>query len=265
MGWKKHTTTSDPPPKNTSHKKTGPTFRAENSHTARHLAEFWMVEPEMAWADLRDDMRCAEDFIRFAANYALTHCAADLALLEERLPAPGAVARLRRVADTPFVRMSYTDAVSALQAAIADKSVTFQFPVEWGTDLASEHERWLTETLHAGTPVIVHDYPAAIKAFYMRLNDDGRTVAAMDVLVPGVGELVGGSQREDRLEVLEQRIADAGMPLEPYGPYLDLRRYGSVPHAGFGVGFERLVQFVTGLDNIRDAIPFPRWPGNAAF
>lgn len=224
-----------------------------------------MVEPELAFADLRDDMQCAEDYIRSAAVAVLATCAADLALLEERLPAPGAVARLRRIADTPFVRMSYTEAVEALVGAVAAGTVAFQFPVEWGTDLASEHERWLTETLHAGTPVIVHDYPKAIKAFYMRLNEDGRTVAAMDVLVPGVGELVGGSQREDRLEVLESRIAASGMPLEPYGPYLDLRRYGSVPHAGFGVGFERLVQFVCGLDNIRDAIPFPRWPGNAAF
>ena len=224
-----------------------------------------MVEPELAFADLKDDMQCAEDFIRSAARSVLATCAPDLALLEARLPSPGAVDRLRRIADTPFVRMSYTAAVDALVSAVAAKAVTFQFPVEWGTDLASEHERWLTETLHGGTPVIVYDYPKAIKAFYMRLNDDGRTVAAMDVLVPGVGELVGGSQREDRLAVLEARITEAGMPLEPYGPYLDLRRYGTVPHAGFGVGFERLVQFVCGLDNIRDAIPFPRWPGHAAF
>lgn len=260
----------------------GPTFRAEQSHTGRHLAEFWMVEPELAFADLADDMACAEDYVRHCCRAVLAECGDELAVLEgmaesdaaEAVKGGGAApaddkratarARLEAVAATPFVRLSYTDAVATLEAEVAAGRAAFEFPVSWGVDLSSEHERFLTDVVHRG-PVIVHDYPASIKAFYMRANEDGRTVAAMDVLVPGVGELVGGSQREERLDVLTAKIEALGVPLAAYGPYLDTRRFGSVPHAGFGVGFERLVQFVTGVDNIRDVIPFPRWPGHADF
>lgn len=261
----------------------GPTFRAENSHTSRHLAEFWMIEPEIAFADLKDDMRCAEDFITFCVRKALATCSAELDFLENHtggaekgkavppVAAAGTRKRLEAIAapDSPgFARVSYTEAVEILRDHVRTQRVKFELPVEWGVDLASEHERYLTDVVHQGRPVIVYDYPKEIKAFYMRANDDGKTVAAMDILVPGVGELVGGSQREERLDVLVKKLEEMGERTDsssPYSPYLDLRRYGKVPHAGFGVGFERLVQFVAGLDNIRDSIPFPRWPNNAAF
>ncbi|KAL6785876.1 TSN1 [Auxenochlorella protothecoides x Auxenochlorella symbiontica] len=241
----------------------GPTFRAENSHTARHLAEFWMIEPELAFADLADDMRCAEDYVRFCCRWLLDHAAEDMAFIDAVID-KGASERLRAVAAAPFARVSYTEAVRVLEEVVASKKKKFEFPVSWGVDLQSEHERYLTEEVYKA-PIIVYDYPKDIKAFYMRLNDDGRTVAAMDVLVPRVGELIGGSQREERRDVLQRRIQESGMPLEPYAPYLDLRTYGTVPHSGFGLGFERLVLFATGLDNIREVMPFPRWPGHAEF
>ncbi|PSC73030.1 asparagine-tRNA cytoplasmic 1-like [Micractinium conductrix] len=241
----------------------GPTFRAENSHTARHLAEFWMIEPEMAFCDLADDMQCAEDYVRFCCRHILDNCRPDLEFINGMID-KGAIARLEQVANSPFKRVSYTEAVELLEGVVASGEKKFEYPVSWGIDLQSEHERYLTEEIFK-QPIIVYNYPKEIKAFYMRLNDDGKTVAAMDVLVPKVGELVGGSQREDRLDVLTQRIAESGMPMEPYAAYLDLRKYGTVPHSGFGLGFERLILFATGLDNIRDVIPFPRWPGNAAY
>jgi asparaginyl-tRNA synthetase len=237
----------------------GPTFRAENSNTRRHMAEFWMVEPEMAFADLDDDVQLAEDFLKYIIARCLDRCPADLAFLEKHYQ-PGLRAALEAVANAPFVRMSYTEAVDALQKS----GETFEFPVSWGIDLQAEHERYLTEK-KVGGPVIVTDYPKAIKAFYMRVNDDGRTVAAMDVLSPGIGEIIGGSQREERLDVLEARIKEMGLPLEAYSWYLDLRRFGTVKHAGFGLGFDRMLQYVSGMENIRDVIPFPRTPGNAEF
>ena len=235
----------------------GPTFRAENSNTSRHLAEFWMVEPEMAFCDLAGDMQVAEGFIRFLVETALEECAEDLELFD-RYVAKGLLDRLVQVRDRPFVHLTYTEAVAELERSGRD----FTFPVRWGTDLQAEHERFLCEEA-ARAPVIVTNYPIGIKPFYMRVDDDGRTVAAMDILVAGIGELVGGSQREERLEVLTARMTAAGLDLDQYGWYLDLRRYGSAPHAGFGLGFERLVQFVTGMQNIRDVIPFPRTPGSA--
>ncbi|KAL4434001.1 hypothetical protein ABPG75_000442 [Micractinium tetrahymenae] len=241
----------------------GPTFRAENSHTARHLAEFWMIEPEMAFCDLQDDMQCAEDYVRYCCRYILDNCRPDLEFINSMIDKT-AIARLEQVADSSFKRVSYTEAIEILEGVVKSGKKKFEFPVSWGIDLQSEHERYLTEEVFQ-QPIIVYNYPKEIKAFYMRLNDDGKTVAAMDVLVPKVGELVGGSQREDRLDVLTKRITDAGMPLEAYTGYLDLRKYGSVPHSGFGLGFERLILFATGLDNIREVIPFPRWPGNAAY
>lgn len=241
----------------------GPTFRAENSHTARHLAEFWMIEPEIAFCDLQDDMQCAEDYVRYCCRHLLDHCQGDLAFVTSMIDKT-AVERLEQVATTPFKRVTYTEAIAILEEAIKAKKKKFEFPVEWGIDLQSEHERYLSEEVFRG-PVILYNYPKAIKAFYMRLNDDGKTVAAMDVLVPKVGELIGGSQREERLDVLEARITEAGMPLEGYSGYLDLRRYGTVPHSGFGLGFERLLLFATGLDNIREVIPFPRWPGHVEY
>jgi asparaginyl-tRNA synthetase len=233
----------------------GPTFRAENSNTRRHLSEFWMVEPEMAFADLNDDALLAEAFLRHLFQAVLAQCGADLQFFDQRV-LPGVVARLERLATAPFGRVTYTEAIRLLEAA----PVTFEFPVKWGMDLQSEHERYLAEEVFKG-PVVVTDYPAEIKAFYMRRNPDGKTVAAMDVLLPEVGEIIGGSQREERLEVLEGVLRDAGLNPAEYGHYLDLRRYGSVPHAGFGLGFERLVQFCTGMHNIRDVIPYPRAPG----
>ena len=235
----------------------GPTFRAENSNTSRHLAEFWMVEPEMAFCDLAGDMQVAEGFIRFLVETALEECSEDLELFD-RFVSKGLIDRLVQVRDQPFVRLTYTEAVAELERSGRD----FAFPVRWGLDLQAEHERFLAEEA-ARAPVIVTNYPIGIKPFYMRVDDDGRTVAAMDILVAGIGELVGGSQREERLEVLTTRMTSAGLDLEQYSWYLDLRRYGSAPHAGFGLGFERLVQFVTGMQNIRDVIPFPRTPGSA--
>ena len=235
----------------------GPTFRAENSNTSRHLAEFWMVEPEMAFCDLAGDMQVAEGFIRFLVETALEECSEDLELFD-RFVSKGLVDRLAQVRDQPFVRLTYTEAVAELERSGRD----FAFPVRWGLDLQAEHERFLAEEA-ARAPVIVTNYPIGIKPFYMRVDDDGHTVAAMDILVAGIGELVGGSQREERLEVLTTRMTAAGLDLEQYSWYLDLRRYGSAPHAGFGLGFERLVQFVTGMQNIRDVIPFPRTPGSA--
>ncbi|KAJ3669619.1 hypothetical protein LUZ60_011569 [Juncus effusus] len=236
----------------------GPTFRAENSHTSRHLAEFWMVEPEIAFANLQDDMNCAENYVKFLCKWLLDNCKEDMEFMAKQYDKT-AIERLKLVSSTPFERISYTKAVEILMG-VKDKK--FENKVEWGIDLASEHERYLTEVIFK-KPVIVYNYPKGIKAFYMRLNDDQKTVAAMDVLVPKVGELIGGSQREERLDLLKQRITEAGLPLEPYEWYLDLRRYGTVKHSGFGLGFERMILFATGLDNIRDVIPFPRYPGRA--
>jgi asparaginyl-tRNA synthetase len=237
----------------------GPTFRAENSNTRRHLAEFWMIEPEMAFADLTDNADLAEDYVRYLFRYILENCEQDLAFFNKWVD-DGLLERLTSIVDSEFERITYTEAVAALENADAE----FEYPVDWGADLQSEHERYLTEVAY-GKPLIVTDYPADIKAFYMRRNDDGRTVAAMDVLVPGVGEIVGGSQREERHDVLVESIRAKGLPEEHYWWYLDLRRFGSVPHSGFGLGFGRLVQFATGMQNIRDAIPFPRTPNSAEF
>jgi asparaginyl-tRNA synthetase len=237
----------------------GPTFRAENSNTTRHLSEFWMIEPEMAFADLKDDMRLAEDFFRFLCRKALEKGERELSFLENHYKRIS-LEELRKLADTSFVHLSYTDAIKELQGA----KESFEFPVEWGSDLQSEHERYLTDNVIKG-PVIVFDYPKDIKAFYMRLNDDGRTVAAMDMLVPKIGEIIGGSQREERLGVLEERLMQSGIPVESLQWYLDLRRFGSAPHAGFGLGFERLVQYITGMVNIRDVIPCPRAPREIGF
>ena len=237
----------------------GPTFRAENSHTTRHLAEFWMVEPEIAFADLAEDARVAEDFLKYLFKAVLDERADDMAFIAERVQ-KDAITRLEKFIEAPFERIEYTDAITLLQKS----GKKFDYPVEWGLDLQTEHERWLTEE-HVGRPVVVTNYPEHIKAFYMRLNDDGKTVAAMDVLAPGIGEIIGGSQREERLDVLDARMAQFGLDREHYSWYRDFRRYGSVPHAGFGLGFERLVVYVCGLSNIRDAIPYPRAPGSADY
>jgi asparaginyl-tRNA synthetase len=237
----------------------GPTFRAENSNTSRHLAEFWMIEPEIAFADLSDDATLAERLLKYILKAVLDERADDMAFFEERIER-GVIAKLRGIVDKPFVRMDYTEAIRILGEA----KQKFEFPVKWGMDLQSEHERYLAER-HVGGPLILMNYPKEIKAFYMRLNDGGKTVAAMDVLAPGIGEIIGGSQREERLEVLDARIAESGLALDAYGWYRDLRRYGTVPHAGFGLGFERTVAYVTGLANVRDVIPFPRTPGNARY
>jgi asparaginyl-tRNA synthetase len=237
----------------------GPTFRAENSNTSRHLAEFWMIEPEMAFADLQDDADLAEDYLHYLFGHVLSACEEDLAFFDTRID-KGLLARLQGLAAAEFERLTYTQAVDLLKKS----GEAFEFPVEWGCDLQSEHERYLTEKA-IGKPVIVTDYPREIKAFYMRSNDDGRTVAAMDVLLPKVGEIIGGSQREERLEVLSRRITEMGFRPEDYSWFLDLRRFGTVPHAGFGLGFERMVQFCTGMGNIRDVIPYPRTPRNAEF
>ena len=237
----------------------GPTFRAENSHTSRHAAEFWMIEPEMAFCDLEGDMSLAEEMVRHLAADALESCAEDLGFCQ-RFVDKGLIERLEFVRDRPFERVSYTEAVRLLQAS----GETFEYPVEYGLALQSEHERYLTEH-HFRCPTTVHDYPKEIKPFYMRRNDDGKTAAAMDLLVPGIGEIVGGSQREERLDVLSANLREQGLDESAYDWYLDLRRYGTVPHAGFGLGFERLLMFVTGVGNIRDVIPFPRTPGVADF
>jgi asparaginyl-tRNA synthetase len=237
----------------------GPTFRAENSNTSRHLAEFWMVEPEMAFCELEDNMNVAEAFLRRIIKDVLERCPDDMQFFKERIE-PQAIDRLQAILGSQFVRLSYTDAVAILEKS----GEKFEYPVKWGVDLQSEHERYLTEKKFK-SPVILFDYPKEIKAFYMRLNEDGKTVRAMDVLVPGVGEIIGGSQREERADVLEARMMEMKLDPAAYSWYLDLRRYGTVPHAGFGLGLERTVQFVTGMGNIRDVIPFPRTPGNAEF
>lgn len=236
----------------------GPTFRAENSNTSRHLAEFWMVEPEIAFADLNDNADLAEDLLTNVLQTVLDQCEDDMAFFQQRIDKE-VITRLRSVIDNRFERMEYSEAIDILKTS----GKKFEFPVEWGLDLQSEHERYLTEE-HVGRPVVLMNYPTQIKAFYMRLNDDEKTVAAMDVLVPGVGEIIGGSQREERLDVLDSRIDDDAMKEELWW-YRDLRRYGTVPHAGFGLGFERLLSYITGMENIRDVIPFPRTPGNAGF
>ncbi len=254
----------------------GPTFRAENSNTSRHLAEFWMIEPEVAFADLASNMKLAEDCLKFILRYVLASCDEDLEFLENReieaekqLPqdqrhdAP-LRARLQAVVDTPFQHVTYTEAIDLLQRSKPYKKKRFKYPVEWGVDLQSEHERWLVEK-HFNGPVIITDYPASIKAFYMRQNDDGKTVAAMDVLVPGIGEIIGGSQREERLDRLQAKCAEFNIPEDHVWWYIDTRRFGSAVHSGFGMGFERLVMYVTGMTNIRDVIPFPRTPQNAEF
>ncbi|MDJ0664662.1 MAG: asparagine--tRNA ligase [Acidimicrobiia bacterium] len=237
----------------------GPTFRAENSNTRRHLAEFWMIEPEVAFADLSDNADLAEEYIRYMFQFVLEQCPEDLAFFDKWVQ-EGLLDRLNALATSEFRRITYGEAIQALEQA----DTSFEFPVHWGADLQSEHERYLTEVVFA-QPVIVVDYPKDIKAFYMRRNDDGKTVAAMDVLLPGVGEIVGGSQREERHDVLLESIREKGLPEEEYWWYLDLRRFGTVPHAGFGLGFGRMVQFTTGMQNIRDVIPFPRTPNSADF
>ena len=254
----------------------GPTFRAENSNTTRHLAEFWMIEPEMAFYDIEDNMNLAEEFIRYIIRYAMEHNAEDLQFLDQRLAEEekqlpqdkrselGLLQKLEFVLSNAFERITYTEAISILLESSHYKKKKFKYPVEWGIDLQSEHERYLVEK-HFKKPVIVTGYPAAIKAFYMRMNDDGKTVAAMDILAPGIGEIVGGSQREERLDRLTARMEAMHIPAEELDWYLDTRRFGTVPHAGFGLGFERMVQFVTGMTNIRDVIPFPRTPKNASF
>lgn len=237
----------------------GPTFRAENSNTSRHLAEFWMVEPEIAFADLDDLADLAESFLKFVFARVLEECPEDMAFFAERIE-PQARERLQRLIEADFVRIDYAEAIEILKAS----GRSFEYPAEWGLDLQTEHERYLTEQ-HFKAPVVVKNYPVEIKAFYMRLNDDERTVAALDVLAPGIGEIIGGSQREERLDVLTSRMAEAGLDAAGYDWYLDLRRYGTVPHAGFGLGLERLLNYITGLNNIRDVIPYPRVPGRADF
>jgi len=254
----------------------GPTFRAENSNTSRHLAEFWMIEPEVAFNDLDDNMDLTEDFLKFICNYILKNCDEDLEFLDKRLAQEqaqkpqnernklGLIESLKFVAENPFKRLSYSEAIEVLLNSKHYKKKKFQFPVEWGVDLQSEHERYLVEK-EFNCPVILRDYPAKIKAFYMRFNDDGKTVAAMDVLFPGVGEIVGGSQREERHDVLAKKCEEFDISKEELWWYLETRKLGTVPHAGFGMGFERLVMFLTGMSNIRDVIPFPRTPDNAEF
>ncbi len=255
----------------------GPTFRAENSNTTRHLAEFWMVEPEMAFYDLHDSMDLAEEMLKYTVKCTLDHCADDLAFLDKRLQDEEKtkpqnersemtlLERLRFVEGNDFERLSYTDAIAILRRSKPNQKKKFQYPIEdWGTDLQSEHERFLVEK-HFKKPVILFNYPKNIKAFYMRQNDDNKTVAAMDVLFPGIGEIVGGSQREERLDKLETRMNEMNIPSKELSWYLDTRRFGTVPHAGFGLGFERMVLFITGMGNIRDVIPFPRTPGNCEF
>ena len=237
----------------------GPTFRAENSNTTRHASEFWMIEPEMAYCDLEGDMDLAEEMIHYLITDTLEHCAEDLELFGKFVD-KGLLERLRSVSDQAFQRISYTDAVKILESS----GMEFEYPIEWGMNLQTEHERFLTEE-HFKSPVTVHDYPKAIKPFYMRVNDDGKTSAAMDLLVPGIGEIIGGSQREERLDILIKNMEDNNISKEDYSWYSDLRRYGTVPHSGFGLGFERMLMFVTGVANIRDVIPFPRTPGSAEF
>jgi asparaginyl-tRNA synthetase len=254
----------------------GPTFRAENSNTKRHLAEFWMVEPEIAFADINDDIDLGEDFLKYLINYALDKCQEDLKFLneralkeEEQLPEEkrnelSLIERMEMVCNNEFERITYTEAINILERSKPNKKKKFKYPVEWGVDLQSEHEKFLVEK-HFKKPVVIVDYPASIKAFYMRSNDDGKTVAAMDILFPGIGEIIGGSQREERYEVLQKKCKEFKIPEDAIWWFLETRKFGSVPHAGFGLGFERLMMFVTGMTNIRDVIPFPRTPNNAEF
>ncbi|MCI7146182.1 MAG: asparagine--tRNA ligase [Clostridiales bacterium] len=237
----------------------GPTFRAENSYTARHASEFWMVEPEMAFCDLEGDMRVAEEMIKYVINYVLEECPEEMEFFNKFIDKE-LLSRLDNIVSSDFARITYTEAVDILQKSGED----FQYPVEWGIDLQTEHERYITEKVYK-KPVFVTDYPKDIKAFYMRLNDDGKTVAACDLLVPGVGEIIGGSQREERYDVLKERIEEMGMTEEDYSWYMDLRKYGGVKHAGFGLGFERIIMYMTGMSNIRDVLPFPRTPKSAEF
>lgn len=237
----------------------GPTFRAENSNTARHAAEFWMIEPEIAFADLTDDMELAEDMVKYIINYVMENAPEEMEFFNKFIDTT-LFERLNNVVNSDFARVTYTEAIEILEKS----GVKFEYPVKWGIDLQTEHERYITEK-HFGKPVFVTDYPKEIKAFYMRLNDDGKTVAAMDLLVPGVGEIIGGSQREERLEVLEKRMAELGLNKEDYWWYLELRKYGGTKHAGFGLGFERIIMYMTGMSNIRDVIPFPRTTGSAEF
>lgn len=240
----------------------GPTFRAENSNTPRHLAEFWMIEPEMAFFDLNDDMDIQEDFVKYLLNWALTNCRSDLEFFDKRIQ-PGLIKSLEKVAKADFVRISYTDAIEKLKEAETN-GAKFEFSPYWGCDIATEHERYLTEKIF-GCPVMVFNYPKEIKSFYMKLNDDGKTVKAVDVLVPGIGELIGGSEREEDYDKLLAACKDRNMDMSNYQWYLDLRRFGTVPHSGFGLGFERLIRYVTGMENIRDVIPYPRAPKLADF
>ena len=240
----------------------GPTFRAENSNTPRHLSEFWMIEPEMAFYDLNDDMDIQEDFVKYLLNWALTKCRADLEFFDKRIQ-PGLIESLTKVANAKFVRISYTDAIAKLEEAAAN-GAKFEYKPYWGCDIATEHERYLTEKIF-GCPVMVFNYPKEIKSFYMKANDDGKTVKAVDVLVPGIGELIGGSEREEDYEKLLKVCKERHMDMSNYEWYLDLRRFGSVPHSGFGLGFERLIRYVTGMENIRDVIPYPRAPKLADF
>ncbi|MFA9290098.1 MAG: asparagine--tRNA ligase, partial [Solirubrobacteraceae bacterium] len=255
----------------------GPTFRAENSNTSRHLAEFWMVEPEVAFNDLADNMDLAESFLKYIISYVLENCKDDLIFLDQRLQkeeslkpknerlTEGLISKLENIISNQFKRVSYTEAIEILKESKANKNKKFKYPVtEWGIDLQSEHERYLVEK-HFNGPVILYDYPANIKAFYMRQNDDDKTVRAMDVLFPGIGEMIGGSQREERFDVLLEKMKVMGIDEKELWWYLDTRKYGTVPHSGFGLGFERMILFVTGMSNIRDVIPFPRTPNNAEF
>jgi asparaginyl-tRNA synthetase len=241
----------------------GPTFRAENSHTSRHLSEFWMIEPELAFATLEDNMACAEDYLKYCLAYVLQNNADELAFFDQFVE-KGLVARLKQVIDTPFKRVTYTEGVQILEDLIKDGKVKFENKVFWGVDLASEHEKHLTEKVFGG-PIILYNYPKDIKAFYMKVNEDDKTVQAMDILVPRIGEIIGGSAREENLEKLDRRIEDCKLEKEAYWWYRQLREYGTVPHCGFGLGFERLVMMATGIENIRDVIPFPRAPGQAEF
>jgi asparaginyl-tRNA synthetase len=252
----------------------GPTFRAENSHTSRHLAEFWMIEPELSFIDFDELKSCAEDYLKYCLKFALANNRADIEMLEKfehdnelkkkakDQKETKLIDRLQQVIDTPFVRLTYTEAIEELKKV--EKKAKFQVKVEWGIDLGSEHERYLVEKIYNG-PVILTDYPMKIKAFYMRLNDDKTTCQAMDVLAPEIGEIIGGSMREERLDVLDEMIVQKGLNIEQYDWYRELRKFGTIPHGGFGLGFERLVMMATGIENIRDVIPFPRWPGNADF
>ncbi len=255
----------------------GPTFRAENSNTTRHLAEFWMIEPEMAFYDINDNMQLGQDLLQYLVKYALDNCREDIEFLDKRAAEEeaakpqeqrselGLIDRLKFVTENEFQKLTYTEAFDILRNSNPNKKKKFQFPIEnWGTDFQSEHERYLVEK-HFKKPVILRDYPKEIKSFYMRQNDDGKTVAAMDILFPGIGEIIGGSQREERLDRLQQRIQELKLPEKDLWWYIELRKFGSAPHSGFGLGFERLMQFVTGMTNIRDVIPFPRFPGNAEF